>query len=353
MRHANRTRAGRAGSLLAMGLAASLLAACGPASTEPAPPSDAEGCQEFDTISFGLLSPSAGYWLPLYADEVGLWEEHCIVLDVVAIANTANLLTAVTTGDLQLTAVPTANGFAAIAEGMDLVAVASNQNVNDATFVARPEIASAADLRGKVIGTASLASAATLAMIDILDAAGVKEGEYEIIAGGGTGERQAALSSGAYDATWLLAPGDIALLDEGYTNLGTIGDAFPDDVYSSLFASRSWAEDNDDLMDRILRVWTAASAAFYDDANRTVFEKVLVDEAGASPEIAKQTFDRYRRLSAIAEDGGIRTEQVYTVFDVMLRIGTLSTVPNEASGFVDLSYWAQATGNSAPDPARP
>ena len=351
----NTARRGLPRAVLAAGTIAATLAlvvsGCAGPNAEPEP--TAATCDMMDTVSFGMLSPSAGYWLPLYAQASGLWAAECIVYDQVAIANTANLLTAVTTNDLQLTAVPTANGFAAIESGMEIVAVASNQNVNDATFVATPEIKSAADLRGKVIGTASLASGATLAMQEILSAAGVKPGEYEIVAGGGSAERQAAMIAGAYDATWLLAPFDLALLADGYSDLGTLGDAFPNDVYSSLFASPSWAAANGDLMKRVLNVWSQASEAFYDAANRDTFEKVLVDAAGATPELATQTYDRYQRLSAISKDGGIEVDQVYSVFAVTKELGTVSEIPDDASSFVDMSYWAEATGNPAPSMKRP
>lgn len=319
----------------------------------PLPEPTSADCTSMDTVSFGMISPSAGYWLPLYADAVGLWADNCIDLDIVAIANAANLLTAVTTNDLQLTAVPSANGFAAIESGMDLVAVAANQPVNDATFVGAPHIQMPSDLRGKVIGTASLTSTSTLAMVEILSAAGLNEGDYEIVAGGGSAERLAALSSGAFDATWLLSPGDFQLLDEGYSDLGTIGEAFANDIYSSVFVSPAWAAENEELLVRVLSVWAAASEAFHDATNRADFERVLVDDVGATPDIAVRTYDRYQKLGAIAPNGNIEVEQVYNVFELMVKLETLTGIPADASKFVDMSYWAQATGGQAPNFVKP
>lgn len=302
-------------------------------------------CEQVDEFSFGSVGVNAGTLLPVYADSAGLWAEQCLDFDFVVIPNSADLLTATYSGDLQAVTVPTVNGFSAINSGMDLIAVASNQNINDASFMARPDVETGADLNGGTIGTASIESAATLAMEDILAEDGLSENDYEIVSGGGTAERAAGLQSGNFDGTWLLAPYNLQLIDEGYTELGVLGETAPDDVFGAVFSDREWAENNVDMMNRIVRVWADATEAFHDPANRDAFVDTLIEDIGATPEMAEATYERYQSLDVYSEDARIGPVQVVSVLDQMLRIGIIDEIPSDIDQYVTMRYWADATGN--------
>lgn len=334
-RYAHRFLALAAGAILA----SSALSACSSGERE-----DLAHCEQVDKFSFGSVGINAGTLLPVYADSAGLWAEQCLDFEFVVIPNAADVLTATYAGDLHAASVPTVNGFSAINSGMDLVAVASNQNLNDASFLARKGVESGAELKGGTIGTASIESAATLAMEEILAADGLSEGDYEIIAGGGTAERAAGLRSGNFDGTWLFAPYNLEMIKEGYPELGVIGEASPDDVFGSVFAKRSWAETNSDLMARIVKVWVTASEDFRDPSKKDAFIKALVEEIEASPEMAEATYARYQDLNVYAEDARIEPKQVLSVFEQMKKIGIVDSVPDDLGQYVTMQYWSAATG---------
>lgn len=302
-------------------------------------------CEQVDKFSFGSVGINAGTLLPVYADSAGLWEEHCLDFEFVVIPNSADLLTATYSGDLHAVTVPTVNGFSAINSGMDLVAVASNQNINDASFLARPDVTSGADLNGGTIGTASIESSATLGMQEILAADGLGEDDYEIISGGGTAERAAGLRSGNLDGTWLFAPYNLEMINEGYPELGVIGETTPDDVTGSVFAQRDWAEDNSDMMTRIVEVWAQATEDFHDPSNKDAFISTLIDDIEATPEMAEATYDRYQTLDVYSQDARIEPEQVVTVFEQMQKIGIVDEIPSDLGQYVTMRYWSAATDN--------
>lgn len=306
-------------------------------------------CDKFDTASFGIISASAAYWIPIYAQHAGLWKDECIEYDPVQIPDGTAIITAITTGDIDVGGVPTDIGVAAVEAGHGVAIVGSIQVLNNASIVAAPDIKGYPGLAGKTIGVAGLTTGSTLMVKTLLAANGLEQGEYDFISSGGTSERRTALQARAFAATWLHPPEDLRMAEEGYTILGSLNEAFPVFQYASFFMSRSWAADHRDLAVRILKVFVTASKRFQDEQYRDDFEQVLVDEVKVSPELAKATYQKYKETNAMSPDAGISVKGLFEVMELMKSVKQLAAVPTDASVYADMSYWSEASGQPEPN----
>ncbi|TIO91363.1 MAG: ABC transporter substrate-binding protein, partial [Mesorhizobium sp.] len=96
-------------------------------------------------------------WLPVFlADELGLFGKHGIAIEYKRFGSVDKATGAVLEGEADLAITPPEGAVADFVNGGELRIVAANAVRLPMSLVARPEIATLADLRGKRIGTSSL-----------------------------------------------------------------------------------------------------------------------------------------------------------------------------------------------------
>ena len=78
----------------------------------------------------------------------------------------------------------------------------------------------------------------------MLDANGLKKGDYEILSMGLDSDRANALKAGRVHGTLLIQPTDFGLLDEGFRSMGFVGDFLKDCEYVGYVVNGEWAKDN-------------------------------------------------------------------------------------------------------------
>lgn len=121
--------------------------------------------------------------------------------------------------------IPTAPVTDAIIRGRQPFRIVLTTGTIHFWLVARPEISSPANLKGKIIGTSTLGSTSDLAVKEILKQHGLDPiRSVTFIATGASRERFAALSSGAIDATVLSPPFNFKALEMGYRKIAIASD---------------------------------------------------------------------------------------------------------------------------------
>jgi ABC-type nitrate/sulfonate/bicarbonate transport system substrate-binding protein len=90
--------------------------------------------------------------------------------------------------------------------------------------IARPEIRSFADLRGKVVAQNDIFSVAAYVFRQVLRANGLKDKDYTMIGAGNDRQRLAALSTGRVQATTFSPPTHLMALKAGMKSLGLAKD---------------------------------------------------------------------------------------------------------------------------------
>jgi NitT/TauT family transport system substrate-binding protein len=139
--------------------------------------------------------------------------------------------------------------------------------------MARPEIKTVADLKGKRIGTASLQAGESWITRDWLAAQGLASEDWELVSVGTTPLKLAALTNGSIAAAIVFPPTSLDIEAMGYTTLYRYyqGKPFPPVIYT---VNRKWAAEQDHGL-RLSRALRRAHRWMLDPANREAAIDVL------------------------------------------------------------------------------
>jgi ABC-type nitrate/sulfonate/bicarbonate transport system substrate-binding protein len=224
--------------------------------------------------------------------------------------------------------------------GSDAVAIAAEFNNPIYSLVAKPEIKSFADLKGKLLGLADEAGTITISTRKLLALHGIREGDFRVKIIEGTPTRFTCLRRGECAAVPLGQPQDLLALNEGYRLLGLSTEAVPEFLYTVTAARRSWAAANKDAVLRYVRGLASSFKFIRDPANRKAVAKTIVETTGSSAPIAEQTLALYfePERKVLPQQGELNLNGLTQVIAFMGEAGTIKTPLPTAKRFVDLQY---------------
>ena len=192
------------------------------------------------------------------------------------------MLDALNDGSADVTHIATAFLIRAVLAGADARAVAAEFNNPIYSLVARSEIKSFADLKGKLIGLADEAGSITLSTRKLLALHGLRNEDFRVRIIEGTPARYTCLRRGECDAVPLGQPQDLLAVKDGNRLLGLSTEAVPEFVYTVTAARRSWASANKEALVRYVRGLGAALKFIRDPANRKTIVKIIVETTDSS-----------------------------------------------------------------------
>ncbi len=229
-------------------------------------------------------------------------------------------------------------------KGTDYVAVSAVVN-NPAYFlVARPDIKTFADLKGKTLTEPSPTDPITLTARKLMEMHGLKEGDVEIKTIAGSQPRVDCLKSGACAAGSLSQPSVFAAFDAGFHTLAMHIETGPL-LYVVDIVDRTWAQAHSEVIVRYIRATAAAMRFIHDPRNR---DEVLK----AAMEVTRQPEDRARDMlsyfwdeknDVLPKQGEIDMTAVKTTIALFGHYGILKTPLPTPERYVDLRY-AQMAG---------
>jgi NitT/TauT family transport system substrate-binding protein len=167
-----------------------------------------------------------------------------------------------------VTHIATAFLVRAVLNGSDAVAIAGEFNNPIYSLIARPEIKSIADLKGKLLGLADEAGTITISTRKLLALHGLRDGDFRVKIIEGTPARFTCLRHGDCEAVPLGQPQDLLSLNEGYRLLGLSTEVVPEFLYTVTAVRRSWAETHKDAVVRYVRALGGAFKFIRDPAKR-------------------------------------------------------------------------------------
>jgi NitT/TauT family transport system substrate-binding protein len=168
------------------------------------------------TLSYSAVSMT---WLPVkVAVDRGFFREQGLEPQLIQMrGNVAT--TALVTGDLDfsLNISPVLNGAI---QGLGLKLVAGLNTRPLFSLVVRPEIKTAADLKGKIFAVSSFGNTQAILTEKHLQHLGLKKGEYQLLAIGATGARIAAMEKNLAQGSLMPPPANVMMENQGYRLLG-------------------------------------------------------------------------------------------------------------------------------------
>jgi ABC-type nitrate/sulfonate/bicarbonate transport system substrate-binding protein len=203
------------------------------------------------------------------------------------------------------------------------------------SVVARPEIKSYEDLRGKTVAVDAVASGYATILYQILKNKGLGDKDYKIISVGGTDGRVAALEDGRAQVAILSSPQDIQLEKKGYKILDDAAAALGDSQGSVYAVRKSWAKAHEKETLALMRAIIAAQDFVFDNKDAAI-EVLIARTPGLSKEDAESIWKRLTGPGGLTRHAALNPKGV----DMVLNLRTVYGNPAKggADRYIDLSW---------------
>ena len=224
--------------------------------------------------------------------------------------------------------------------GSDAVAVVTEFNNPIYSLVAKPEIKTYADLKGKLIGLAAETGSITISIRKLLAMNGIGRDDFRSRFVDGTPDRLVCLTKGDCDAVPLGQPQDFVAMRQGYRLIGLSTEAVPEFVYTVTAARRSWASQNKEAVVRYARAMASSFAFIRDPANRETLVKTIADTTGFAEANARLTLALYfePEQHVLPMRGEIGMKGMETAISFLGQAGVIKPPLPPAERFMDLQY---------------
>ena len=174
------------------------------------------------TVRFAHSGRTSASW-PLYiAEEKRLFQKHGIYLEEIIIRGATNTTRAVLSNTIPIGRVNPDYVIDAQEKGAKVKIISGAMGKLPYDLMARPEIKSGAELKGKTIAVDSLSGGTTLMLREVMEKAyKLTEKDYQLLVVGTSPDRYAALKGGSVHATFMGPPFNLRARQEGFTRLTT------------------------------------------------------------------------------------------------------------------------------------
>lgn len=292
---------------LVLGLLVGILleGACG---RREAPRKGGDG-PEITRLKLGLPVATATF-LPIYlADEEKLFEAEGLDVEIVVFRGGTDLVRAVVAGSIDVGVTSLAGVTVGISAGQPLKVFFAGYNIPDFDWYSVPGIKSLDDVRGKRFGITRYGSSTDFLTRYLLTAHGLDpEKDVQILQGGDSPTRLAAMEAGQLDVNIFNAPEKFIAEDRGFTHLlsqKSLADDYPFHVF---FATERFLETHPKTVRALLRAHVRAVRLMKQDRQRAL--ATLRKRVGE--EYAERCYDDF--VPFIYEDGRLPSEKGLRVF---------------------------------------
>jgi NitT/TauT family transport system substrate-binding protein len=205
-------------------------------------------------------------------------------------------------GDVDAFGNAVAGGLAAVLAGIPIVDFALLQPRQDYVFIARPDVKSFSDLKGKKVGVLDTVSINYAQALIALKKGGMGVGDVSIINTGGQSSRLAALVAGRVDATMLSHAAQIQLASQGFNVLYDYTKQSPGLYDDNAFATKSWLVGHKDVAVAFNKALLQSFKWFNNTKNAdAVVQEALQLAPGTDQAQTTQLFTLLRSLHAYPE----------------------------------------------------
>jgi len=278
----------------------------------------------------------------LAAQDQGLYAKRGLVVDVQFTPNSQALRDGIAKGSYEIASAGVDNAVYMVeVSKVDVVAVAGGDDGMN-QLMARPEIQSYGDIRGKTVIVDAVDTAFALQLYKMLELKGLKRGDYTVVSKGGTPLRLAALRDDkTYVAGMLNLPWTILGERAGLHSLGTAVKEIGPYQGTCVWMLRSWAAANSDTLVKYLQATIEGLRWARAPANRTAASAILARTFKLEPDVAQLALER-----AFAPDGGIAEDARVNLAGfrntLALRAALEGGTAAAPEKYLDLSYYDRA-----------
>lgn len=277
-----------------------------------------------DKVVAGSLGGQAPLWAIYVAIHKGFFAAENLDLELNFAQSGAAVTQQLTGGSLDVAlSVGISDPIHAIEKGAPLALIRIVGNAAPYILIAKPNIKTFADLKGKTISSGAPNDVTNNYLIRMLEANGLKKGDYEIISAGVAAARFAALKAGVADAAIVLPPLNFVANAGGFNTIGFAADFVKDLPFTGMAVHRRWAAANMSAAKRVLAATDKSVAWLANPANRAEAIELLVKHAKSTKENAEASYDFLRRINYFEPGSNISRKKLQNVLDAEKALGQL------------------------------
>jgi len=254
---------------------------------------------------------SGSQWPLFLAKEGGYYQKYGLDVDLKFIVHPGSVA-ALVSGDGVLVNSALEQLMSAASKDGSMVLVGSSLNKGTFALMARKDVASIKDLKGKRIAVGQVGDAAYGYVVALLAKSGVGARDVSWVpVGTDVSGRAAALESGRADATMLTAPAYFKLEDAGFKTLANLAEH--DDIFASTgyLMKKSQIQANPKLPELLIKAQTEAIKRFYDDKAFAVKAYMVYDKQPQAD--VERIYDLYAKPKAFERVPYVLAEAVNAV----------------------------------------
>jgi NitT/TauT family transport system substrate-binding protein len=267
-----------------------------------------------DKVIAGSLGGQAPLWAIYVALHKGFFTAEGLDVEMNFAQSGAAVTQQLTGGSLDVAlSVGISDPIHAIEKGAPLALIRIVGNSAPYILIAKPNIKTFADLKGKTISSG--------APNDVTNS--LKKGDYEIISAGVAAARFAALKAGVADAAIVLPPLNFVANASGFSTIGFAADFVKDLPFTGMAVHRRWAGANLSAAKRLLAATDKSVAWLADPTHRAEAVELLVKHARATKEDAEASYDFLRRIDYFEPGSKISRKKLQNVLDAEKALGQL------------------------------
>ncbi len=284
--------------------------------------------------------------LPLFAAQSqGFFAKRGLAVEILNTPNSTVLREGLAKGDHQIVhaGVDNAVAMADVAK-LDIAVVLGGDSGLNQLFV-QPEIKSYDDLRGKTVAVDAPDTAFGLLLYKMLDVKGVKKGQYEVKAVGGTPLRLAAmLKDKSLAAAMLNPPFSINGERAGLKNLGSAVDVIGPYQSGAAWVMRPWAQAHADLLVKYIQADIEGLRWALAPANKQAAIALLAERLKLPQDIVAATYEMAADpAQGFAKDAKFNIDGFRNVLKLRAEmLGTWGGTPPAPDKYLDFSYYQRA-----------
>jgi ABC-type nitrate/sulfonate/bicarbonate transport system substrate-binding protein len=295
------------------------------------------------TLRYGEIANSARGVSTLgttIAQRKGFLERESIDFKVIGLRGTSFQVEELDKGNVEIVNTAMPYLIQAVLKGSNSAGILGGSANQVYSLIAKPEIKSFDDLKGKTVGMSLAVDTISIASRMLLEKHGLKEPAYRTRELVGTPVRADCLSRGECDAVPLGQPDDIVFMQKGYNKLGDSLEVIPVLQFGVIAARRDWAIANRDAVMRLTRAIGGAYKFLRDKANRDEVAKLAAESTGAPIDVMRAVLAFYYEpdRGVMPKQGEIDMAGVAKVIELLGGTGELKAPLPAAERFVDLQY---------------
>ena len=317
-------------------LAATLLGAC--ASAPPPPMTEAR-------LRVNVFAGATN--LPLLtAINKGFMAERKLTIEIQNTPDSDQQRAGLAAGRFEIALAAIDNALAMVEVAKQDVIIVSGGDASMNEFMARGNVNSVADMKGKVLAVDAPNTAYGLAAKKILKLSGLIEGrDYTVRAVGGSMARANALAvNPELGGGMLNPPFTYQLREKGLKSLGTQFSLIGAYQATGAFVMRKWAGENSGALERFLSAYIEGQRYAMNPANKAEMVKLLADRFKLAPAVAEGTYAALTTPgSGLAPDARLSMDGFKNVLAIRAEMenmwGGVAPAPDK---YLDLSYYERA-----------